>query len=276
MAPERYRATPKRPQQTAQGQNRRLSEQTQRKAQGQARRPAGQTQRPAREVLSPAEQHRAEAKREAQRRRKEEIARQRKLRRERRKRLFKLCFSVAMIFFVLYWVFVAVSIINRPDGSEDALSLMVFRQGERKALKEYLPEEVCIGETKYLPVSFLEQFFAISQFGDQKTRSFLICADGEFATFYLGNEEVIINGEHVSMRAPALMIDGELHLPIDFFAEKMTCFELGKNNATYGADVLTYDKEKTASFVFKNCTAEQTVDYATVPVIPPAADQTTT
>lgn len=252
MAPERYRPTQK----------------PQRPPHGQQRRPAAQPQKPTRRTLSPAERHREAAKREAIRRRKEELARQKRLRRERRKRLFKLSFTVSLVFVVLYWTFVGISIATRPDGSEEALSLLLFRQGERKAMREYDLEKVCIGDTKYLPVSFLEDFFAISEFGDYKTRSFLICSGGEFATFYLNNEEAIINGEHVSMRAPALMIDGELHLPIDFFAEKMTCFELGKNNSTYGADVLTFLKEINPAFVFQSCPAENTVDYSTVPVFP--------
>lgn len=261
MAPERYRATSSRPPQRPQGQ-------TRRPADGQNQPNRTRSQGPARRELSPAEQHRDRARKEALRRRKEELARQRRIRRERRKRLFKLCFTVSLVFVVLYWIFVGVSIANRPDGSEDALSLLLFRQGERKPVKEYEPEEVCIGETKYLPVSFLEDFFAISQFGDHKTRSFLLCSDGEFATFYLDTEEVIVNGERTSMRAPAKLINGELHLPVEFFAEKMSCFELGKNNATYGADVLTYLDDQETSFVFKSCTAEAPVDYNTVPVLP--------
>ena len=156
----------------------------------------------------------------------------------------------------------------RAAFGEDALPLLIFEQGERKEKDEFQPEEICIGDTKYLPVSFLEDYLAISQFGDHKTRSFLICANGEFATFYLNNEEVIINGEHCAMKAPALMKDGELLLPIDFYAEKMSCFELGKNNATYGADVLTFLKDQPATFSLNTCTPDAPVDYATVPVAP--------
>lgn len=268
MAPERYRATRSTPSQRPQGQAKRPIAQNKAPNRGQSQ--GRQPQKAVPRELSPAEKHRREAKREAIRRRKEELARQKQIRRERRKRLFKLSFVVALVFVVLYWTFVAVSIATRPDGSEDALSLLIFRQGERKAIDEYEPEEVCIGETKYLPISFLKDFVAISEFGDHKTRSFLLCSDGEYATFYINNEEVIINGEHVAMRAPARLIDGELHLPVDFFAEKMTCFELGKNNATYGADVLTFLPEQSQSFVFRTCTGENTVDYKTVPVAPTA------
>lgn len=268
MAPERYRASGSRSSQRPQGQTRRPGTQSNTP-------PRGQTQRPIRRELSPAEKHRAEAKKEEIRRRKAEIARQKRIRRERRKRLFKLSFVVSLVFVLLYWVFVGVSIATRPDGSEDALSLLVFRQGERKAMEEYEAEKVCIGKNKYLPVSFLKKFFAISEFGDHKTRSFLICSGGEYATFYLNNEEAIVNGEHISMRAPARMINGELHLPIDFFAEKMTCFELGKNNSTYGADVLTFLKDQEPSFVFRSCPGETAVDYKTVPVPPPTETPTT-
>ena len=268
MATERYRASGGRVSQKPQGQTRRSGTQPNTP-------PHGQAKRPVRRELSPAEKHRAEAKREEIRRRKAEIARKKRIRRERKKRLFKLSFIVSLVFVLLYWTFVGVSIATRPDGSEDALSLLIFRQGERKAMKEYEPEKVCIGDTKYLPVSFLKEFFAISEFGDHKTRSFLICSDGEYATFYLNNEEAIVNGEHISLRAPARMIDGELHLPIEFFAEKMECFELGKNNSTYGADVLTFLTDQDPSFVFHPCPGENTVDYKTVPVAPPAEVPTT-
>lgn len=253
MAPEVYRA----------------AKQAKKPNQGQVRRPAAQGKQPAQKTLTLEERRRRErARREAIRRQKEEAARQRRIRKARRQRLFRLSFIGGLILVILYWSVVAALIINRADGSEDALPLLIFEQGERKEKDEFQPEEICIGETKYLPVSFLEDYLAISQFGDHKTRSFLICANGEFATFYLNNEEVIINGEHCAMKAPALMKDGELLLPIDFYAEKMSCFELGKNNATYGADVLTFLKDQPATFSLNTCTPDAPVDYATVPVAP--------
>ncbi len=242
MAPERYRATQK---------------------------PKSSTKKPSQKTLSPEEKRRrARLKREEIIRRKKEILQQKRLRRERRKRLFILSFWVAVILVALYWTVVAISITNRPDGSKNALPLLLFEQGKREEKEEYLPEEICIGSTKYLPVTFLNDFFAISEFGDQKTRSFLICSNGEFATFYLNNEEIVINGERVSMQAPALMKDGKLFLPIDFYAEKMSCFELGKNNTTYGADVLTFLNDREPTFTFHSCPLETPVDYATVPIAP--------
>ncbi len=253
MAPEVYRATAR----------------AKKTTQGRPRQSAQQSQRPVKKTLSPEERRRREeARRQALRRQKEEAARQRRIRRQRRKRLFRLCFMVSLVLVAIYWAVVAVSIITRPDGSQDALPLLLFEQGERKAMEEFEPEKICIGDTKYLPVTFLEKFIAISQFGDETTRSFLICDNGEFATFYLGNEEIIINGEHCSMNAPALLKEGELYLPVEFFAEKLTCFELGENNATYGADVLTFLKDQDPAFVLHTCTPETLVDYATVPVAP--------
>jgi len=275
MAPEVYRAKSK-------TQKSGSARKTSAPSGGNSRR-TGQTPgrsdgRSGRKPLTLEEKRRRQRKqREELRRRQEERARRKQIQKQRRKRLFTLCFWVAVVLVILYWSVVALLIVNRPDGSEDALPLLLFEQGERKAKKEYKPEEVCIGGTKYLPVTFLEDFIAISQFGDQKTRSFLICSSGEFATFYVNNEEVIVNGERVSMRAPALMIDEKLYLPLDFYAEKMTCFELGKNNATYGADVLTFLKDREPSFVFHPVTADLPVDYATVPVAPtlPSTDPQT-
>ena len=180
---------------------------------------------------------------------------------KRRKRLFRLCFVVSLVFVALYWVVVAVSIINRPDGSKDALPLLLYTQGERKEDSRKEPEETCIGGVKYLPISFLEKYMAISQFGDDHTRSFLICSNNQYATFYLGTEEVIVNGEHVSIKAPAILKNDELYLPLDFYADKMNCFELGLNNPTYGADVLTYSKEIDPAYVFSPGSSSPAIPY---------------
>lgn len=254
MATEKYRATPKKAQQSRNAaQN------------GQRVRQNPKQTRPA---LSPEERRAREKKRrEALRQEKEERARLLRLRRQRRARLFRLCLSVSLVLVVFYWAWVAISITTRSDGSEDALPLMIFTEGERKEDKTFSPEEVCVGEVKYLPLTELENYMAISQFGDHETRSFLICSSGEYATFYLGTTEAIINGIHVSLKEPVFLKEDVLYLPVDFFADKMNCFTYSASVAAYGADVLTYlDTEP--GFLFSSCPAGESVSYATVPVAP--------
>ena len=253
MPTERYRASAQRP-----------------ASQGQTRRPSNP---PRKKVLSPEEKSRRQARMEAMRRQKEEKLRQEKLRKMRQKRLFRLAFIVSLVFVMLYWGFVAISIINRPDGSEDALPLFLFTEGKRKADQKYTVEEVCIGETKYLPVTFLEKYVAITQFGDHKTRSFQLCATGEFATFYLNTEEGVINGEHFAIKSPSFLKDDVLYLPVDFFVDKMNCFQFGKNNPTYGADVLTFLPDVEPAFIYTPITGIDPIPYdpayKQVPVTPP-------
>lgn len=235
----------------------------------------GQAQgaRPAQKPLSPEEKKRRMQRREELRRQKEAAARRAAQRKVHRKRLFRLCFVVSLVFFALYWVYVAISISYRDTGSEDALPLLIFTEGERKEDSRKEPEEICIGSTKYLPITFLEEYMAISQFGDNATRSFLICSNGQYATFYLGTEEAIINGQHVSLRAPSLLKDDVLHLPVEFFGEAMNCFEFEANVNTYGADVLSFKEEEKPSFYFRSCPTDNPIPfdpkYITVPTEPP-------
>lgn len=245
MAPERYRATVK---QTPQPRNT-----TRQRAAGTSpRRPLTEEQ--------------------LQRRREREAALQREMlarkRREQKrkmhqKRLFRFCFILSLVLVAIYWTVVTISIVCRPDGTEDALPLLLYTDGASKADKEYEPETVCIGSQKYLPIHFLEKYFTISEFGDHETRSFQICSTGEFVTFFVNTEEGIINGQRFSMKAPALVKDEILYLPVEFYGEKMHCFEYSKNNSTYGADVLTFYKDRDQTFIFHENTFEDYVDYKT-------------
>lgn len=205
--------------------------------------------------------------RERARRMREERARIAAARREARKRLFRLCLVVSLVFVVIYWTFVGVSILNRDDSADETLPLLLFTDGERKEDKRFEPESISRGGVSYLPVSFLDQYMAISQFGDHATRSFLLCDGGEYATFYLGSEEAIVNGVRVSLQDPAVMENGQLYLPVSFFAEKMTCFTLTEAVAAYGADVLTFYSDA-EGFRFNLMPVSGSVDYATVPVAP--------
>ncbi|MBR5296051.1 MAG: hypothetical protein IKU24_05625 [Clostridia bacterium] len=229
------------------------------------------SQKPAQNVkkaLSSEEKMRLAKKKEAAKRRREERARQASLRRERRRRLFRLCFLISLVFVALYWVYVAASIIGRPDGTEDELPVMLFTEGERKEDKTLPVEEVTIGGVKYIPLKELSSYIAISQFGDYETRSFLLPQSGEYATFFVGTPEVIINGNHTAMKEPALLIEDQLYLPSDFFT-KTNFFTFSSNVSAYGADVLTYlGTTGEDSFIFHENTTSDPVDFATVPVAP--------
>ena len=230
---------------------------------------------PKKKMLSSEEKMRLAKRREAEKKRKEERIRLLKLRRERRKRLFRLSFAVSLGLVLIYWGYVAFAIIGRPDGSEDALPLMLFTEGERKEDKTLEPKAVCIGGKKYLPLNEFEPYLAVSQFGDYTTRSFLLPETGEYATFYIGTPEVIINGNHVSLKENSLLIDDVLWVPVDFFA-KTRFFTYSENVTSYGADVLTYlGLSGEHRFVFKEDAPCSTVDFATVPVAPtlPAEEQ---
>lgn len=204
---------------------------------------------------------------EARRAAKEEALRQRRLRRARRIRLLKLSFLASLVMVILYWVWVGVSIASRSDGSEDALPLLIFTEGERKEDSSLEIEEVFFRGTYYLPITELEPYMAISQFGDHKTRSFLLCGSEEYATFTLGTPEVEINGVHVSLKADSFVKNNVLYVPMDFFTDKMNCFSFTES-VPLAANVLTFNESVSPSFRFRPSPVMQTVDQATVPVAP--------
>lgn len=223
---------------------------------------------PARRAPSPEEKKRLAAKKREEARLAEERRKREKLaRKKRRGRLFAISFALALCFVVLYWGWVALSIANRADGSENALPLLIFTEGNREEDSRLEADEVTFGGGEYLPVTVLEKYTAISTFGDYTTRSFLITANGEYATFTLNSCNVLVNGQKVSMKADAFLKDDVLYIPVDFFTDKMTCFTYSHSSAL-AANVLTYLPENEISFVFRDTPTSATVDVATVPVAP--------
>ena len=220
-----------------------------------------------RRALSPEEKRRREIRRRKEEARREALAREReKLRRERRQRLFRLSLVAGVIFTVFYWCFVCISIVNRADGNEEALPLMLFTEGEREADKTIVAEEVHFDGKLYMPVKELEKYMAISQFGDYQTRSFLICESGEYATFYLDSTCAIVNGQRVALKEKAVLVDDQLYLPIDFYQDKMNCFTFTES-APLAANVLTFQGEVTPGMTFRQDEECAPVDVATVPAV---------
>ncbi|MBR4288270.1 MAG: hypothetical protein IKT50_02395 [Clostridia bacterium] len=243
MAQEKYRKTEKRPQKS-----------------------------PVKKNISSEEKKRREAKRREEARIAAENRRRAKIaRKKRRTRIFALSFALSLVFVVIYWAWVAFSIVSRDAISEDALPLLVYTDGERKEDLRFEAEEVTFGDNVFLPVTVLEEYTAISIFGDYDTRSFLIGGGDEYATFTLGSCNVLVNGQKVSMKASAFLKDDVLYIPIDFFTDKMTCFSYTHSSAL-AAGVLTYLPEGEMNFIFREMPDSPTVDIATAPVIPTVSE----
>ena len=211
---------------------------------------------------------------EARRRERARIARenallQKKLRRERRKYLFQVSLRVGLAFAILYWCWVGISIATRPDGNEEAMPLMIFTEGERQEDKTLTVEESSFGGKVYMPVTELEAYMAISQFWDYKTRSFLICESGEYATFFLDTTAAIINGQRVSLKEKVFLKDDVLYLPIDFYSDKMNCFTFAQS-VPLAANVLTFREDVAPAMQFHGEAECAPVDPGTIPAPAPA------
>ncbi len=237
-------------------------------------RPKGQKTAPGKQSqgVSPEEKRRLQAiarakRREEERRALEQKKERARLRKIRRKKLFLTSLSLALVFVVLYWAYVAFAISGRENGNEDALPLLLFTEGERDEDKSLTVEETSFAGKTFVPVTALEEYMVISQFGDYATRSFLLCESGEYATFYLNTCNAVINGVPVSLKNASFLKDDVLYLPVDFFTDKMNCFTFTVSSPL-GANVLTFRESVTPSFVFRASLPSATVDAATIPVAP--------
>lgn len=196
---------------------------------------------------------------------KEQAAQERRERRGRRRALFSLSLGVAVLFVALYWAWVVFSIVNRPDGSENALPILIYTQGEKEEDSRLEKEEVFLNGTYYLPVTCLEPYMAITQFGDWQTRSILLCESGEYATFYLNSENAVINGQKVAIQNNAVLKNDVLYLPVEFYTEKMNCFSFAES-VPLAANVLTFQSELTPAFRFRISDSVPQIDPNTIPV----------
>ena len=206
-------------------------------------------------------------RREKERLAREEAAQMRELRRMRRKKLFLLSFCLSLVFVLLFYGASSLRIALRPDGTEDGLPLLVYTLGEREADRKFAAEEVTFAGGIYLPVTLLEDYMAIIQYGDHATRSFLLPESGQYATFFLGTGIADINGERVFLKGNSFMKDEVLYLPVDFFEDKMNCFDYTHSSAL-ASEVLTFLDNVKPALRFSPATATPSVDYSTVPVIP--------
>lgn len=202
----------------------------------------------------------------------EEKAERRRIaaRRKRYKRgLFRISLALALVFVMLYYAYVAIAIITRSDGSSDAMDTLVFQEGKRKEEKNLSAEVTYRKGAYYLPITELEKMITISQFGDHRTRSFMLCESEEYASFVLNSCDVIVNGERVSTKNPAFVENDILYLPMDFITEKMNCFTFSEAVPAYGANVLTFLKTQDAAFSFHATPPENAVSADSIPVLTP-------
>ena len=225
---------------------------------------------PAPSKKAPTRQMRLEKEARARRAREERLALQR-TRRARRGQVFRTALLWALVFVVLYGVFVAVSIARRSEKDDSALPLLIYTEGKKDEDTRFTVEELRFGKTDYLPVSFLKEYFAITEFGDSRTRSFAICENGQYATFYLNSTTALINGQKADLSAPALLKEEELYLPVDFFTTQMPGFTL-THSTPLAANVLTIAESATRRFYLQEPTTIPPVDRATrpTPVVTPA------
>ncbi len=211
-----------------------------------------------------------EAARLAEERRRAAETRRNALRRRRRRLLSAMSLGLALVFLAAYWLVIALVIHNRPQVTGEAFPLLVFTEGNQKEDLSFAPEEVSFGGVNYLPVTVLEQYFPITLYGDDTTRSFLL-ENGEEATFYLDRSRVVVNGQNASLSANALLRDGVLYLPVDFYTGILNCFTFAYSSALKG-NVLTYLPEAAPSFAFHEPQSSVPVDIATVPAAPAPTD----
>jgi hypothetical protein len=198
---------------------------------------------------APVKREQAAVQAEERRIRKEEKLHWKRIRRGRRRRLFLVSFLLSLVFVGIYYSYVALSIHFRNDGTDEALPVLIFTNGQREADSEWSVQEVSFGGGTYLPVTMLEEYMAISQYGDYETRSFLLSVSGEYASFFPGSTRALVNGQTVYLEYPPFLLEGELYLPVDFFEYKMNCFDYTHSSAL-AANVLTFYPDRTPSLCF--------------------------
>lgn len=221
-------------------------------------------------------QRRAASRREAEERAREERARERSLRRFRRRRLFTLASLLSLVIVVGYYAILMAGL-NRTPAPEDAYPVQIFRAGEKNALKTYTVEETYFNGNVYLPLSALQEFTTVTQYGDHARRS-LAFSGGDIASFDLGTPNCEINGVRVSLTAPVFLKDDVLYLPVDFFFRRMNCFEYTYSSAL-NANVLTYLSEITPALTAREMEKPEPLDESRIPVpsatLPPVQEQAT-
>ena len=215
-------------------------------------------------------------RRQEEERRRREREKERARRALRRRQLFLLSLIAAVALVVIYWLWVAADIAFRPDGTEDAQPVILFTQGKKEKDKQYSADEVFYRGTHYLPITALEPYFEISQFGDHISRSFQINETGEFATFYINTCNAVINSQKVSLKKEAIVRDGTLYLPLDFFREAMADVIAVEDSAALAAWVVTVKETKGNYFKYQINEASAAIDPSLAPALPETEPEETT
>lgn len=75
---------------------------------------------------------------------------------------------------------------------------------------------------RYLPVDALSRYGGYIHAGDYNSRTIKFSDSGETAVFAVDSAYCTVNDMTVNMNAPAILVDGELYLPMDFFINYVT------------------------------------------------------
>lgn len=165
---------------------------------------------------------------------------------ERRKRLAKRFF----ILFVI--VYITISL----------LSLLIFSLSLKSCSKSEKKHDVSVSDIKldkkdlyfdnefYIPISAINQLTELKITGGKEEISFILECNSEYAKFKIDSTDAIVNGNAVELSNKALLIDGELYLPFDFFKKHMTglTIELDEKENTYN---ISLSEGKTPEFILK-------------------------
>lgn len=165
---------------------------------------------------------------------------------ERRKRLAKRFF----ILFVI--VYITISL----------LSLLIFSLSLKSCSKSEKKHDVSVSDIKldkkdlyfdnefYIPISAINQLTELKLTGGKEEISFILECNSEYAKFKIDSTDAIVNGNAVELSNKALLIDGELYLPFDFFKKHMTglTIELDEKENTYN---ISLSEGKTPEFILK-------------------------
>ena len=188
-----------------------------------------------------------------------------KVRRFRRRRLFLLSFLLSLVIVAGYYT-VLMTGISKSVPEKEVYPVQVFRAGEKNALKTYSVEETRFNGATYLPLTALQEFVTVTQYGDHARRS-LSFSGGDIATFDIGTPNCVLNGVKASLEAPVLLKDDVLYLPVDFFFRRMSCFEY-TFSSPLNANVLTFLSDVTPALTAHEMANTGRVDPATVPPAP--------
>lgn len=173
--------------------------------------------------------------------------RERRRRRQVAKR-FVVLTIILYVFLLLAFLFIF-SISLKSCSKDEPKHDIIIENGDSDT-ETLNKNELYYDEKFYLPLSAIGKLTEIKVTGDKDKLSFIFECNDEYAKFVINTTEAEVNSNPIELSHKALMIDGELYLPFDFFTEHMMGFTLtidDKNN-TY---TITADSTTEPQFILK-------------------------